>query len=1482
MPAAPPTDNDPSVTPPAQPVEAADADGTRNIGKPKPKIEASARRIQRRRALLIGVCEYQSSETFSPLRYPTKDVAAMRDLLIGYGYSQVTWLDDTVQAAHLRPTRANILRAVQELCDEAQPDDLIWIHFSGHGLRWARPSGGEAPLLAVQDTQAPDPLSTGIDIENELKPMLRACRARQKVMTLDACHLGYASTRAAGDAADQLAWDVGEGLAVLTASSSKQYAHESNTVGMGVFTNFLVGTLREKVNAQQLAALAETAKAVLSQVTEWYKKYGRLPQEPSVSFEGIGEILLVDQRPIIDRDRDRDPGPPPPDDNDLRLQVPNLQLTEELPRRPTCATNFLALQYVEGSTERPIVVATLLSREFTSAPRYRELRHVFALQLAKFEKLKHEGFARFLARGVVTDAKRTFFVTEFLQGNQLSEVLATLQLSYPALLERLANLASAMSAAHEAGLVHGLLSQDKVVSTPTGWKIVDLALSPIDVQLRLSERQNEPRPAYFAPELTAANPAPTTASDVYALGCLMDQCLDLPNPETGGTLRQASDPALRRLIAKMRSAQPGQRPPLGQVALKLRGLLPDSTQQRVIRRRKGQMLGLVGAAAAATTLIYGISKYGPQRVESHDLGPRLDLAKPESHRRPTDQTMVQQARELLSAALADRSNANLPGAAARSLGWLRDPFFSGPLSATLLRAESFPDARRLAAWALGRSGGIGASSALRDVLKNPNTDLELWREALESLCLLSRPDAVLNFELGRALLTESANKERRMIALGLFAATDPKSQATVASLAKATLAAARDPEQAMAQADLLLALARAQNASARTAMARLLQRDGAPSNAQIRLALLWVSAGDPTGIPLLQQLVQTQEPQGELTQLVTEARRLLARHSPKAAQCQQAEEMLRHPPAEDAADSTREVFFASLGVLPLCPRPATFIDALWALVSPGDPHVAVDPLLRIHAAANLIEILRPRHTVPPNTRASSESALSTRAIVARHIESSGLVALHMVHLQTAADPEAQPAARRQAARQARAERLVMEERRSQDPVVAEHLSKADVKTRENQLVEMQKSGRPVDKVVAVLAQHDDALVQSWQAQASSQPAEVQLALAERMQTPQTSDVLRRTLAAGNLDSLRAFGELRRRGEQLEVPRRDLLSEYSHGRAEDRLELIEAMSGWPFSSARPLLLLATNDGSVDVRRSAVRILGEAAADPQTEADALSILRLMFGDSDYIVHLYLRAVLEGKQLSASEVNDAPAWPPEQGTAAGCTVTLSGDDPGVQVETLDGAGSWQVHRLPLALNLPPGTAPLRYLDERGARRQRTLTCVGSERVDLPLPISTLGQQLGRGVQQWEAHKVDQAYVTFNQVHARAPGYHSKATDAPRRAEDVLVRSEYYLGKALQAMEKLPEARNHFAAYLARAAAVRQNDLTPDAKAQLDRLQSQLGRFVVRLQVDGKCQTFTAWDTPGRVDVNVDLGKGRKRTFKSQTLAARRETRGTDECKE
>ncbi|KAL1838924.1 hypothetical protein VTJ49DRAFT_2055 [Mycothermus thermophilus] len=88
----------------------------------------------RRRALLIGINYFgQKGE----LRGCLNDVKNVSQFLVDYrGYKRedmVILTDD--QDGPGRPTRENIIRAMQWLVADAQPNDALFLHFSGHGGR---------------------------------------------------------------------------------------------------------------------------------------------------------------------------------------------------------------------------------------------------------------------------------------------------------------------------------------------------------------------------------------------------------------------------------------------------------------------------------------------------------------------------------------------------------------------------------------------------------------------------------------------------------------------------------------------------------------------------------------------------------------------------------------------------------------------------------------------------------------------------------------------------------------------------------------------------------------------------------------------------------------------------------------------------------------------------------------------------------------------------------------------------------------------------------------------------------------------------------------------------------------------------------------------------------------------------------------------------------------------------------------------------
>ena len=100
---------------------------------------------QTRRALLIGINEYQTEE-FQDLRGAVNDVVAMREILISkYNFpeSNITVLTDS------DATRQNILDAMDDLVGDSTADDMVYVHYSGHGSQVRDQNGDEADETEV-------------------------------------------------------------------------------------------------------------------------------------------------------------------------------------------------------------------------------------------------------------------------------------------------------------------------------------------------------------------------------------------------------------------------------------------------------------------------------------------------------------------------------------------------------------------------------------------------------------------------------------------------------------------------------------------------------------------------------------------------------------------------------------------------------------------------------------------------------------------------------------------------------------------------------------------------------------------------------------------------------------------------------------------------------------------------------------------------------------------------------------------------------------------------------------------------------------------------------------------------------------------------------------------------------------------------------------------------------------------------------------
>jgi len=138
------------------------------------------------RALLIGISDYQANLT--PLAGARNDVLLIRELLTKkYGFDRANiriMLDE-------QATRAQIFAAISALSETAAPDDIVLIHYSGHGSQAPDTNGDEAD--GQDETILPyDSRMPGIpDItDDELNTLISGFRSESVVVVLDSCHSG--------------------------------------------------------------------------------------------------------------------------------------------------------------------------------------------------------------------------------------------------------------------------------------------------------------------------------------------------------------------------------------------------------------------------------------------------------------------------------------------------------------------------------------------------------------------------------------------------------------------------------------------------------------------------------------------------------------------------------------------------------------------------------------------------------------------------------------------------------------------------------------------------------------------------------------------------------------------------------------------------------------------------------------------------------------------------------------------------------------------------------------------------------------------------------------------------------------------------------------------------------------------------------------------------------------------------------------------
>ena len=146
-----------------------------------------------------------------------------------------------------------------------------------------------------------------------------------------------------------------------------------------------------------------------------------------------------------------------------------------------------------------------------------------------------------------------FIATEFVEGQTLSSLRQ--KLSVRELLAIVAQVAEALAAAHQAGVVHRDIKPDNVMVRPDGYvKVLDFGLVKLTEGTSIRTSQEMPKTqlgvamgtlAYMSPEQAAGEPI-DHRTDIWSLGVVLYELLTGKKPFTGKTRQETVNAILAR------------------------------------------------------------------------------------------------------------------------------------------------------------------------------------------------------------------------------------------------------------------------------------------------------------------------------------------------------------------------------------------------------------------------------------------------------------------------------------------------------------------------------------------------------------------------------------------------------------------------------------------------------------------------------------------------------------------------------------------------------------------------------------------------------------------------------------------------------------------------------------------------------------------------------------------------------------------------
>ena len=252
--------------------------------RPERSVTAKA---NRKFAVLVGVDEY---EKLRNLRFATADVSLIRDQLLELGFEpeNIFTLTSDSGVADM-PLKRIIEERIGHVLDEAGPNDMIFIAFSGHGVQIDK-----TVYFCPQDSQE-EIVNSALSVTDLIK-RLESSPARFKWMVIDACRENPFKSRTANPKARNIQKldDPPRGLVILQSCANTELSYEDEDLGHGLFSyNLVEGLKGAAADEEGKLTLMDVCKYTTDQTVKMsVQKFGKY-QRPYMTGE-MSDFIIVD------------------------------------------------------------------------------------------------------------------------------------------------------------------------------------------------------------------------------------------------------------------------------------------------------------------------------------------------------------------------------------------------------------------------------------------------------------------------------------------------------------------------------------------------------------------------------------------------------------------------------------------------------------------------------------------------------------------------------------------------------------------------------------------------------------------------------------------------------------------------------------------------------------------------------------------------------------------------------------------------------------------------------------------------------------------------------------------------------------------------------------------------------------------------------------------------------------------------------------